>query len=600
MKRIENSGNRGFSNHRQKSNPRGPSHGSYNRLKADPDFDVDFYREVSRKKSRDDFLDCRIVATRTDDERKLRAFVKAMFLSKSHQREVSACIRGYVGKRAIPALLWNLDRLPPLQRMVQSRLACLVGHLESFHVYCDSVRLLEPLSGDIRKSVDTFLTDHSGDLLPGLSEFLRTHNDESFLLWAPYFHKHAHDPITVRLTSIASNTAAAVQLRNTALRLLVGFSPKTAVTCLTERGEGLPLSILLRRMDQLETSEVGRQHLPELLREFSRQADNRRLAAILFAPATEDDARKTQFNWITDELNRSAERRHDDDLHRQVQRMGQRLCRNGNPEWIAFLETAAKGGRHNRYARQVLIASRHPAGLDMLCAEIDTATKPENTFHTCVMAIRTYRQDSLCILNRVVASGHAKLLARVEAVAAEIWPGKSINDLIAERDSSLKASEPKTDPITTPTEPRSSQRSIRTITAFDRDRSIVEEVKSLEQHSCQTCGRILINALTGEPYSEAHHLRPLGHGGSDTLENLLCLCPLCHALFHLGCLGIDSRMRLHLAVSISNESVLTTLRVATSRRISLEALQYHWSRLFVPPIGVRFDDQDSDAASRSR
>lgn len=56
-------------------------------------------------------------------------------------------------------------------------------------------------------------------------------------------------------------------------------------------------------------------------------------------------------------------------------------------------------------------------------------------------------------------------------------------------------------------------------------------VKRLYNDTCQVCGTRLVNAAGA--YSEGAHIRPLGvpHNGPDTLDNILCLCPNCHALF---------------------------------------------------------------------
>lgn len=46
---------------------------------------------------------------------------------------------------------------------------------------------------------------------------------------------------------------------------------------------------------------------------------------------------------------------------------------------------------------------------------------------------------------------------------------------------------------------------------------------------CQLCGgKAPFKASDGSPYLELHHLVPLSSGGSDTVENLVALCPNCH------------------------------------------------------------------------
>lgn len=36
----------------------------------------------------------------------------------------------------------------------------------------------------------------------------------------------------------------------------------------------------------------------------------------------------------------------------------------------------------------------------------------------------------------------------------------------------------------------------------------------------------------GEPYLETHHIEWLGDGGSDTVDNVVVLCPNCHRRMH--------------------------------------------------------------------
>lgn len=42
-----------------------------------------------------------------------------------------------------------------------------------------------------------------------------------------------------------------------------------------------------------------------------------------------------------------------------------------------------------------------------------------------------------------------------------------------------------------------------------------------------------------EHYAEGHHLHPLGEGGPDIRENILIVCPKCHADLDYGMVAID-------------------------------------------------------------
>ncbi len=53
-----------------------------------------------------------------------------------------------------------------------------------------------------------------------------------------------------------------------------------------------------------------------------------------------------------------------------------------------------------------------------------------------------------------------------------------------------------------------------------------QEVISRAKEKCQECKTEL------EPYFHAHHIKPLGRGGSNKISNLMCLCERCHEKKH--------------------------------------------------------------------
>lgn len=66
-----------------------------------------------------------------------------------------------------------------------------------------------------------------------------------------------------------------------------------------------------------------------------------------------------------------------------------------------------------------------------------------------------------------------------------------------------------------------------------RNAKLANELKELYKHKCQISGEKFIFAKkNGENYTEAHHLIPLGEGGSDSPENLVILSPLIHKMLH--------------------------------------------------------------------
>ena len=73
-----------------------------------------------------------------------------------------------------------------------------------------------------------------------------------------------------------------------------------------------------------------------------------------------------------------------------------------------------------------------------------------------------------------------------------------------------------------------------------RDTATARELKGLHRNKCQLCG-LVIEIGRGQMYSEAHHIQPLGseHRGPDIRENILILCPNCHAKCDYGAIRLD-------------------------------------------------------------
>lgn len=69
---------------------------------------------------------------------------------------------------------------------------------------------------------------------------------------------------------------------------------------------------------------------------------------------------------------------------------------------------------------------------------------------------------------------------------------------------------------------------------YVRDPYISEYVKRQAHGVCQLCGKPApFNDDTGNPYLETHHIVWLAHGGADSLENTVALCPNCHRRMHI-------------------------------------------------------------------
>lgn len=82
-------------------------------------------------------------------------------------------------------------------------------------------------------------------------------------------------------------------------------------------------------------------------------------------------------------------------------------------------------------------------------------------------------------------------------------------------------------------------RSTAIVSRVIRNTQIGNTAKELYDYRCQVCN-IRLETPSGA-YAESCHIKPLGrpHNGSDTLDNVLCLCPNCHALFDMHALTIQ-------------------------------------------------------------
>jgi 5-methylcytosine-specific restriction protein A len=71
---------------------------------------------------------------------------------------------------------------------------------------------------------------------------------------------------------------------------------------------------------------------------------------------------------------------------------------------------------------------------------------------------------------------------------------------------------------------------------FARNPDVVAEVLARADGVCERCKNPapFLRAKNGKPYLEVHHKVQLAHGGDDTVENALGLCPNCHRELHHG------------------------------------------------------------------
>lgn len=98
-----------------------------------------------------------------------------------------------------------------------------------------------------------------------------------------------------------------------------------------------------------------------------------------------------------------------------------------------------------------------------------------------------------------------------------------------------------------------------------RDTTLSMQIKALYKYRCQLCGQVL-EASSGERYAEAHHLKPLGtpHNGPDIANNIICVCPNCHAKLDYGIIRIE----------------IPKLNLDIRHKIDAEFINYHNNNIF--------------------
>ncbi len=110
-----------------------------------------------------------------------------------------------------------------------------------------------------------------------------------------------------------------------------------------------------------------------------------------------------------------------------------------------------------------------------------------------------------------------------------------------------------------------------------RSSARAHKVKILHDYRCQICGNFVETAAG--PYAETGHIRPLGfpHNGSDSMGNMLCLCPNHHVAFDMGGIYVDQELQV---VEVPTGQIIGHLRVHPGHEINRDNLEYH-RRLFV-------------------
>jgi predicted restriction endonuclease len=82
-------------------------------------------------------------------------------------------------------------------------------------------------------------------------------------------------------------------------------------------------------------------------------------------------------------------------------------------------------------------------------------------------------------------------------------------------------------------------RTLREVNIINRNKNLVQSLKTLYDNTCQLCGTQL-KLANNLFYSEVHHIKSLGepHNGPDTSANMIVVCPNCHVQLDFKAINI--------------------------------------------------------------
>ncbi len=384
-----------------------------------------------------------------------------------------------------------------------------------------------------------------------------------------------------RLLDLAQDAACSVLDRSHALLKLGPLAPKDVLRLLVQGNLNWDPRRALRALELIlssEEEEFDVDDIHEILHKGSQHAQW--AATVILASRGDAEAAERLRPWFVDLLDGCTSDAIQREAIKLVRRAPVLLQSERVLGHIRHIDAEAPG-----FGKKILLAGAHPAGLALLLEELKSAS-PDDMFLPMVQAITTYGRASIGVVEGCLARGNDRLLARLEDLARSVWPGLSLVEI-----ANLARSEGTSPARARPTPEEAKEPSTRRGLRIERDAMLVRRVKEAEAHKCQICDRTLKSAPHGELYSEVHHVYPLGHGGPDSDDNVLCLCPLCHRMMHLGLVGIDANYRIVRAPELT-EPTRANLRLSPGRQIMIEALRYHWTVLFGAPADQEFDIED--------
>lgn len=92
-----------------------------------------------------------------------------------------------------------------------------------------------------------------------------------------------------------------------------------------------------------------------------------------------------------------------------------------------------------------------------------------------------------------------------------------------------------------------------TTSVYERSPQVRNHVLSRAKGCCEWCGEQGFKTPTGSIYLETHHIQPLSKEGSDSVDNVIALCPNHHREAHFGENVCEFQKSLHVRVNKLNQ-----------------------------------------------
>jgi hypothetical protein len=129
--------------------------------------------------------------------------------------------------------------------------------------------------------------------------------------------------------------------------------------------------------------------------------------------------------------------------------------------------------------------------------------------------------------------------------------------------------------------PEPPARFLATTSRIIRDTRLSRTLKAAYGNRCQVCSRVQ-QIAPDKTYSEAHHLRPLGHphDGPDVRSNILVLCAAHHVEFDYGAIAIDPVDELRLLAPFDASIHGRKVTLLPRHRLDPGSIRYHHDRIF--------------------